>query len=131
MTQTGFLVRPAPFGLQIARAYDIVYLGYNGDGHFDRYNLTTSVYYAFGHETPGDFVLGRDNVSAWFGALELSRDFDWFRARFSLLYGSGDKNPFDHRATGFDAIQENPQFAGGDTSYWISQGRCRWWAAAG
>jgi hypothetical protein len=117
----GFLVRPAPFGLQIPRAYDIVYLGYNGDGHFGRYNLTTSVYYAFGHETPGDFVLGRDDVSAWFGAMELSRDFDWFRARFSLLYGSGDKNPFDHRATGFDAIQENPQFAGGDTSYWISQ----------
>ena len=39
----------------------------------------------------------------------------------SFLYGSGDKNPFDHKATGFDAIQENPQFAGGDTSYWISQ----------
>jgi hypothetical protein len=117
----GFLARPAPFGLQIGREYDIVYLGLNGDGHFDRYNLTTSLYYALGHETPGDFVLGRTDVSAWFGALELSRDFDWFRARLSLLYGSGDKNPFDRRATGFDAIQENPQFAGGDTSYWISQ----------
>jgi hypothetical protein len=117
----GFLVRPAPFGLQIGREYDIVYLGLNGDGHFGRYNLTTSLYYAFGHEMPGDFVLGRTDVSAWFGALELSRDFDWFRARLSLLYGSGDKNPFDRRATGFDAIQENPQFAGGDTSYWISQ----------
>jgi len=117
----GFLVRPEPLGLQIGRDYDVVYLGYNGDGHFGPYNLTASAYYATGHETPGTFVLGRDDISAWFGAVELSRDFDWFRGRLSLLYGSGDKNPFDHKATGFDAIQENPQFAGGDTSYWISQ----------
>jgi hypothetical protein len=117
----GFLVRPAPLGLQIGRDYDVVYLGYNGDGHFGPYNLTTSAYYADGHETPGTFVLGRVDISAWFGALELSRDFDWIRARFSVLYGSGDSNPYGRRATGFDAIQENPQFAGGDTSYWISQ----------
>ena len=117
----GFLVRPEALGLQIGRDYDVVYAGYNGDGHIGPYNLTASVYYAGGHETPGTFVLGRVDISAWFGALELSRDFDWFRPRLSLLYASGDRNPFDRRETGFDAIQENPQFAGGDTSYWISQ----------
>lgn len=117
----GFLVRPEALGLQIGRDYDVVYLGYNGDGHFGPYNLTASVYYAGGHETPGSFVLGRVEISAWFGALELSRDFDWFRGRLSLLYASGDRNPFNRRETGFDAIQENPQFAGGDSSYWISQ----------
>jgi hypothetical protein len=117
----GFLVRPEPLGLEIGRDYDVVYLGYNGDGHFGRYNLTTSFYYAVGHETPGTFALGRADISAFFGALEFSRDFDWIRARLSLLYASGDRNPFDRRATGFDAILENPQFAGGDTSYWISQ----------
>ena len=41
--------------------------------------------------------------------------------RISLLYGSGDDDPFDDRATGFDAVFENPQFAGADTSYWIRQ----------
>jgi len=117
----GFLVRPEPLGLEIGRDYDVVYLGYNGDGHFGRYNLTASFYYAGGHDTPGTFVQGREDISAFFGALELSRDFDWIRARLSLLYASGDRNPFDRRETGFDAILENPQFAGGDTSYWISQ----------
>jgi hypothetical protein len=117
----GFLVRPEALGLQIGRDYDVLYAGYNGDGHIGPYNLTAAVYYAGGHETPGTFVLGRVDISAWFSALELSRDFDWFRARLSLLYASGDRNPFDRRETGFDAIQENPQFAGGDTSYWISQ----------
>ena len=37
------------------------------------------------------------------------------------MYASGDSNPYDKKATGFDAIVENPQFAGADTSYWIRQ----------
>ncbi len=48
-------------------------------------------------------------------------DFDWIRPRISILYASGDNNPFDNEANGFDAIFENPQFAGSDTSYWIRQ----------
>ena len=117
----GFLVRPAQLGLQAPRNYDVVYLGYNGDGHFGRTNATASFYYATGHEQPGVFVYSNVDISAAFAALEISRDFDWVRARLSLLYASGDKNPYDTKATCFDAIFENPQFAGGDTSYWISQ----------
>jgi hypothetical protein len=117
----GFIERPAALGIEQLRNYDVVYLGYNGDGHFGRWNLTTSAYYAGGHESNGTFVFGPDTISAWFGAFELSRDFDWIRPRLSFLYGSGDKNPFDRKATGFDAIVENPQFAGADTSYWIRQ----------
>jgi hypothetical protein len=44
------------------------------------------------------------------------------RLRVSALYQSGDRDPFDGRATGFDAILENPQFAGADTSFFIRQG---------
>jgi hypothetical protein len=60
-------------------------------------------------------------VRAGFAAAELSMDFDWVRPRVSLLYASGDKDPFDDVSTGFDAVLENPQFAGADTSYWIRQ----------
>ena len=38
------------------------------------------------------------------------------------MWGSGDDDPFDDKSQGFDAIFENPQFAGADTSYWIRQG---------
>ena len=41
--------------------------------------------------------------------------------RGQFLYASGDRDPFDNRAGGFDSIFENPQFAGADTSYWIRQ----------
>jgi hypothetical protein len=117
----GFLVRPAQLGLEAPHNYDVVYLGYNGDGHFGRTNATASFYYATGHEQPGVFSYSNVQISAAFAAMEISRDFDWVRGRLSLLYASGDKDPYDRKATGFDAIFENPQFAGGDTSYWISQ----------
>lgn len=117
----GFLVIPAPFGIEQARNFDVVYVGYNGDGHFGWLNLTTSVYYAFGHDTPGVFVDQQVDVSAGFAAAELSRDFSWLRVRLSGLYATGDKNPYGHTETGFDAVFENPQFAGGDTSFWIAQ----------
>ena len=54
-------------------------------------------------------------------AAEISRDFSWLRIRGNALIASGDKNPFDGRASGFDAIFENPQFAGADTSFFIRQ----------
>ena len=48
-------------------------------------------------------------------------DFDWIRLRGSLIYSSGDDDPFDDKAEGFDSVFENPLIAGADTSYWIRQ----------
>ncbi len=116
-----FIERPASLGREQLRDYDVTYLGYSGDGHFGRLNLSTSLYYAFGDASPGVFVDEDVDISAFFAAAEFSMDFDWIRPRISLLYGSGDDDPFDDKATGFDAINENPQFAGADSSYWIRQ----------
>jgi hypothetical protein len=120
----GFLVRPSQIGDGRGYNYNVNYLGYNGDGHFGRFNLTASTYWAFGHLDHNQFS-GLQNsgqaISAFFAAVEPSVDFDWIRFRFSALFASGDGNPQGGRATGFDAIAENPQFAGADTSYWIRQ----------
>jgi len=118
----GFLARPASIGGERLRKYDVTYIGYNGDGHFGRLNLTTSFYYAIGEETPGTFVTDKSDINAFFGAAEASIDFDWIRLRVSGLYASGDDDPFDNKSEGFDAIFENPIFAGADTSFWIRQG---------
>jgi hypothetical protein len=119
--KNNFIQRPASFGRETPREYDVYYVGYSGDGHFGRLNVSTSLYYAFGEMSPGVFIDDDVDIDAGFAALELSMDFDWFRPRLSFLYGSGDDNPYDDKATGFDAIFENPQFAGADTSYWIRQ----------
>jgi hypothetical protein len=117
-----FIERPASFGSERGRNYDIGYLGFSGDGHFGRINLTHSFYYAFGSDRNSVFTDEPADVSAFFFAAEPSIDFDWVRLRGSLVYASGDSDPFDNRETGFDAIFENPQIAGSDTNYWIRQG---------
>jgi len=116
-----FIERPASLGLEKPRNYDVTYFGLSGDGHFGRTNLTASLYYAYGDQDRGVFTERGTDIRAAFAAAELSRDFDWTRVRLSALYASGDDDPFDDVSTGFDAIFENPQFAGADTSFWIRQ----------
>ena len=120
--KNGFIQRPSSlFEERFARDYDVTYAGYNGDGHIDRLNLTTSLYYAYGRQDSSRIAGADETISAFFMAAEASMDFDWLRPRLSLLWASGDDEPFDDRATGFDAIFENPQFAGADTSFVIRQ----------
>lgn len=117
----GFLVRPAVQGDSRGHDYTVTYLGYNGDGHLGRCNLSASAYAALGRDDRNPLAQRPQTIRAGFAAAELSRDFSWVRLRLSALYQSGDRDPFDGKATGFDAILENPLFAGADTSYWIRQ----------
>ena len=117
----GFLTRPAALGDEQLHSYQVTYLGLNGDGHFGRWNVTGSLYYALGTVNHDPLAQQKVNVNALYAVAEVSRDFDWIRVRGTGIFQSGDKNPFDGQANGFDAIQENPQIAGADTSYWIRQ----------
>ena len=119
--KNGFLQRPAPIGFERPRDYDVIYGGLSGDGHLGRMNLTASAYYAHGRDRFNPFTDEQADIRAFFAAAEPSIDFDWLRLRLSGAYASGDRDPYDRRETGFDAIFENPQFAGADTSYWIRQ----------
>jgi hypothetical protein len=116
----GFQVRPAVFGSARPHPYHVTYLGLNGDGHFGPWNLTASLYYATGRDSANPLSGQPADISAFYGVAEVSRDFDWIRVRGTALFASGDSNPYG-RETGFDAILENPQIAGAETSYWIRQ----------
>jgi hypothetical protein len=118
----GFLERPAIFGSGRPHNYNVTYAGLNGEGHFGPWNLSLSGYHAFGDDKRGMLSGRPERIGAWFGAVELSRDFDWVRVRATGLYASGDRDPFDAKAGGYDAVLENPVIAGADTSYWIRQG---------
>jgi len=119
--KNGFPQRPALLGSLRGRDYDVTYLGYNADGRIGRINLTASAYYAFGEDRNSLFTDRKAKIRSYFVAAEPSIDFSWVRLRLQGLYASGDKDPYDNKETGFDAIFENPQFAGSDTSYWIRQ----------
>ncbi len=119
--KNGFIQRPSSLLEERTRDYDVTYFGYSADGHFDRLNISASMYYAYGEQESTRIQSRDDEIRAWFIATEFSIDYDWFRPKFSFLWASGDDDPFDGKAEGFDAIFENPQFAGADTSFWIRQ----------
>src|SRR5437764_6360222 len=50
-------------------------------------------------------------------ALEVSIAREWYRPRLGFFYASGDANPRDRTARGFDAIFDAPNFAGGGFSF--------------
>ncbi len=119
--QNGFLVRPAPIGDERDKNVYSTYLGINSDGHIGRVNLTTATYYVFGSESHNPIAQQSTEISAGMAAVELSYDIDWIRLRSSLMWASGDSDAEDGKATGFDAIADNPNFAGGDISYFQRQ----------
>jgi hypothetical protein len=116
-----FLVRPAPVGAVRKHDVDALYLGWAGDGHVGRWNVTHQLYHAFGRDEFNQFAGGQTDVSAWLAALELSYDIDWIRLKGSFLWASGDRDADDDLATGFDSIFEAPNFAGGTFGFWNRQ----------
>jgi hypothetical protein len=117
----GFPARPSLLGDLRPRNYDVVYVGYNADGRIGRVNLTASAYGAFGQDRYSFFTSRTAQIRAFFAAAEASYDKDWMRFRLSGAWASGDHDPYDDKETGYDAVFENPVFAGADTSYWIRQ----------
>ncbi|MBV9242475.1 MAG: carboxypeptidase regulatory-like domain-containing protein [Acidobacteria bacterium] len=120
--QDGFVVRPAVIGSVRPHAIKAWYLGFNGDGHIGRLNLSHSYYFAFGHDSFNPIAGKPVEIRANMAALEASMDYNWLRYRASFFYASGDKNPTDNKANGFDAILDDPNFVGGEFSYWNRNG---------
>jgi hypothetical protein len=121
-TSNGVIVRPAPIGSLRAHSIKTGYVGFGGDGHIGRVNITHQFYQALGKDSENPLAGKEQDINARMFALELSYDVDWMRFRTSYFYASGDKDAYDSTAGGFDAIFDNPNFAGGQFSYWGRQG---------
>jgi predicted CXXCH cytochrome family protein len=117
----GFLVRPSALGA--IRPHDVksYYLGWTGDGHLGRLNLSHALYQVLGTDDFNPLANGYASINAQMAALELSVDFNWFRPKVFAFFASGDANPQDDRATGFDSIVDNVDFAGGGFSFFNRQ----------
>lgn len=117
----GFLARPDAAGVAAPHRVDAHYIGFAGDGHIGRYNITHAFYIALGHDQLNPIAGQPVDIYGKLGAIELSYDRDWMRFKTSYFYTSGDGNASDGRANGFDAPFENPSFAGGQFSFWQRQ----------
>jgi hypothetical protein len=117
----GNIVRPSPIGTVAPHDLQAYYLGWNGEGHIGRANISHSLYHVFGQDDLNGVAGQAVDISAWMAAMEISVDTDWMRHKFVLFYGSGDNDATDSQATGWDAIVDNPNFIG-PFSYWQRQG---------
>ncbi|MDB6171451.1 MAG: hypothetical protein JWL59_762 [Chthoniobacteraceae bacterium] len=133
--KNGFLVRPAPLGTVIddgdfrgdsgslrGHEVDAFYFGWAGDGHIGKLNITHAFYQVFGQDDFNQLAGRRVDINAQMAALELSVDRDWIRYKISGFYASGDSDPTDRTARGFDSIQDNPFFIGGPFSWYVHEG---------
>lgn len=117
----GGIVRPSPIGTVAPHDLQAYYLGWNGEGHVGRANISHSLYHVFGQDDLNGLAGRSVDISAWMAALELSVDTNWMRHKFTLFYGSGDNDASDGTATGWDSIVDNESFIG-PFSYWQRQG---------
>jgi hypothetical protein len=120
--RNGFLVRPALIGDVRPHAIKVGYLGLAGDGHLGKLNLSHAYYYAFGSDDRNPIAGQRVRVKSNMAAVEASVDRDYLRFKGSFFFAQGDSNPTDNRATGFDAIFDDPNFVGGQFSFWNRNG---------
>ena len=120
--RNGFLVRPALVGDVRPHAVKVGYFGLSGDGHLGKLNLSHANYFAFGHDERNPIAGRRTKVRSNMAAFEASVDRDYLRFKGSFFWAQGDSNPSDDKATGFDAIFDDPNFVGGQFSFWNRNG---------
>lgn len=117
----GGLVRPSALGA--VRPHDVksFYLGWAGEGHIGPINLSHAFYQVLGTDSLNPLSNSSVFINAQLTAVELSLDIDWLRPKIFAFYASGDSNPQDDQATGFDSIVDNVDFAGGGFSFFNRQ----------
>jgi hypothetical protein len=117
----GFLVRPDPVGIARPHNIDVAYLGWTSEGHIGFLNVSHAVYEAIGHDSNNPIAGRPVDIDGQLAFLELSIDRDWMRYQASAFFTSGDGNPRDGQARGFDSVLDQQQIMGGETSYWNHQ----------
>jgi hypothetical protein len=128
--RNGFLTRPQTLGTvrdttsgtPAGHSVNAYYLGWTGDGHIGRMNVTHAFYQAFGTDEFNSLAGRKVDINAQMAAIELSYDRDWYRLKLSAFYASGDSNPTNGTAGGFDTILDNPTFIGGPFSWYAHEG---------
>ena len=118
----GFLARPDPVGNFRPHKVEARYVGLVGDGHIGWLNVSHAFYHAFGRDSENPLAGQKIDINANMGALEASVDKDWIRYKLSLFWSEGDNDPTDNKGKGFDSILDDPNFAGGEYSFYVRQG---------
>ena len=98
---------------------DVYYFGFASAGHLGRIVLNPAVYVALGtSERAG----ASQDIAAYFAGVEFAYPKDYLNYRAAFFFASGDDDPNDTEAHGFDAINDNINLFGGQTSFLVGGG---------
>ena len=101
----------------------VFYLGFASDGHWGRIEINPAVYLAFGTDDNNPVAGQETSISAFLAGVELAYPKGWRTLRAAVFVASGDDDPDDDTATGFDSILDNIGLFGGPNSFVIGGGR--------
>ncbi|MGH2652348.1 MAG: hypothetical protein ACRDHK_14190, partial [Actinomycetota bacterium] len=79
--------------------------------------INSAVYYVFGETAANTPTKTRQDISAGMAFVQVAYPIRFWNPRLALLYATGDRDPTDGRATGFDSVFDNVNFGGGQFSY--------------
>ena len=96
------------------------YAGFAGDGHLGPAQPVARLLLGASASDSIQPIEGRPvDISAQLAAARaVASTSDWVRLRLTGFFASGDDDPRDGKGDGFDAIYDNPNFAGGPFSFW-------------
>jgi hypothetical protein len=122
--QPGFNVLPsfvvnhddAP-GVVRSGTLNAYYLGFTTNGRIDRFNVNSAVYYVTGTTAKNTPNLRQQDISAGMAFVQVAYPVNYLNPRLAVAYATGDRDPNDNTATGFDSVFDNTAFGGGQFSY--------------
>ena len=93
------------------------YFGIATTGRIDRFNVNSAFYYVTGHTAHNTPNGQSQAISAGMVFAQVAYPVGFLAPRLSLAYATGDNNPGNGTATGFDSVFDNTAFGGGQFSY--------------
>ena len=96
---------------------DAFYLGFTTNGRVDRFNVNSAFYYVTGTTAKNTPNKDTEPIEAEFVFAQVAYPIAYWNPRFAIAWASGDNNPRDHVARGFDSAFDNVNFGGGQFSY--------------
>ena len=102
---------------KLNRTLEAYYVGVATNGRLGRFNVNSAVYYVFGETADNTPNRRRQDINAGMVFAQAAYPIAFVAPRLAVAWATGDHDPNDKHATGFDSVFDNVAFGGGQFSY--------------
>ena len=102
---------------KLGRPLDAYYMGVAATGLLGPVNVNGAVYYVTGATADNTPDRRRQTIQAGAAFAQFLYPVSFVTPRLAIAYATGDRDPTDRHANGFDSVFDNVAFGGGQFSY--------------